>query len=46
MALVKGGFQRLFQTFLYFLIFLCAGIILGVYSYVSRIELFTRVARY
>lgn len=34
MALLKGGFQRLLQTFLYFLCFLCSGIILGVYSYV------------
>lgn len=35
MGLVKGGFQRLFQTFLYFLLFLCSAVILGVYSYVS-----------
>lgn len=33
MSLIKGGFQRLFQTFLYFLLFLCSGIILGIYSY-------------
>lgn len=35
MGLVKGGFQRLFQTFLYFLLFLCSAVILGIYSYVS-----------
>jgi hypothetical protein len=35
MGLVKGGFQRLFQTFLYLLLFLCAAVILGIYSYVS-----------
>lgn len=33
MALIKGGFLRLFQTFLYFLAFLCAAVILGIYSY-------------
>ena len=33
MAIIKGGFQRLLQTFLYLLCFCCAGIILGVYSY-------------
>ncbi|KAK3713646.1 hypothetical protein LTR37_008340 [Vermiconidia calcicola] len=33
MALVKGGFQRLLQTLLYGLLFLCAAIILGIYSY-------------
>lgn len=35
MGLIKGGFQRILQTFLYILLFLCAAIILGVYSYVS-----------
>jgi hypothetical protein len=38
MGLVKGGFQRLLQTFLYFLVFLCAAVILGIYSYVSMID--------
>jgi hypothetical protein len=33
MALIKGGFLRLFQTFLYLLAFLCAAIVLGIYSY-------------
>jgi len=33
MGLVKGGFQRLFQTLLYFILWLCAAIILGIYSY-------------
>lgn len=33
MGFVKGGFLRLFQTFLYALAFCCAAIILGVYSY-------------
>lgn len=33
MALIKGGFLRLFQTFLYLLAFLCAAVILGIYSY-------------
>ncbi|KAK3056588.1 hypothetical protein LTR09_002381 [Extremus antarcticus] len=38
MALIKGGFQRLLQTFLYIVIFLCAGIILGVYSYFLSVQ--------
>lgn len=38
MGLVKGGFQRLLQTFLYVLIFCCAGIILGVYSYFLSVQ--------
>ena len=38
MGIVKGGFLRLFQTFLYALNFCCAGIILGVYSYVCSIS--------
>jgi len=38
MGLVKGGFQRLFQTFLYILLFCCAGIILGVYSYFLSVQ--------
>lgn len=33
MGFVKGGFLRLFQTFLYALAFCCAAIILGIYSY-------------
>ncbi|KAL1297623.1 hypothetical protein AAFC00_006181 [Neodothiora populina] len=33
MGLLKGGFLRLFQTFLYTLAFCCAAIILGIYSY-------------
>jgi hypothetical protein len=33
MALIKGGFLRIFQTFLYLLAFACAAIILGIYSY-------------
>lgn len=33
MALIKGGFLRLFQTFLYLLAFLCAALILAIYSY-------------
>ncbi|KAF2768068.1 hypothetical protein EJ03DRAFT_328628 [Teratosphaeria nubilosa] len=33
MGLIKGGFLRLFQTFLYALAFCCSGIILGIYSY-------------
>lgn len=33
MGIVKGGALRLFQTFLYALIFCCAAIILGIYSY-------------
>ena len=33
MGLIKGGALRLFQTFLYGLLFLCAGIILGFFSY-------------
>lgn len=33
MALIKGGFLRIFQTFLYALAFLCAAVILGIYSY-------------
>lgn len=38
MGLVKGGFQRLLQTALYALIFCCAGIILGVYSYFLSVQ--------
>lgn len=38
MGIVKGGFQRLFQTFLYILLFCCAGIILGVYSYFLSVQ--------
>jgi hypothetical protein len=38
MALVKGGFQRLLQTALYALLFICAGIILGVYSYFLSVQ--------
>lgn len=33
MGIIKGGVERLFQTFLYLLLFCCAGIILGIYSY-------------
>lgn len=33
MGIFKGGFQRLFQTALYFLLFIASGVILGVYSY-------------
>lgn len=33
MGIFKGGFLRLSQSALYALIFLCAGIILGIYSY-------------
>lgn len=33
MGIVKGGFLRLFQTFLYFLAFCCSAIGLGIYSY-------------
>lgn len=33
MGLFKGGALRLFQTFLYALLFCCAGIILGIFSY-------------
>jgi hypothetical protein len=35
MGLIKGGFQRLLQTALYALLFLCSAIVLGIYSYVS-----------
>ena len=38
MSLIKGGFQRLFQTFLYILLFCCAGIIIGVYSYFLSVQ--------
>ena len=34
MGIIKGGFSRLFQTFLYFLAFCCSAIILGVYRFV------------
>lgn len=33
MGLFKGGALRLFQTFLYAVLFCCAAIILGIYSY-------------
>ncbi|KAM3418436.1 hypothetical protein BST61_g4423 [Cercospora zeina] len=33
MALIKGGFLRIFQTFLYLLAFCCAAVILGIFSY-------------
>ncbi|GAB7344662.1 hypothetical protein MBLNU457_3144t1 [Dothideomycetes sp. NU457] len=33
MGLIKGGFLRFAQTFLYLLCFCCAGLILGIYSY-------------
>lgn len=33
MGLVKGGFQRLFQTALYVILFLASAVILGFYSY-------------
>lgn len=33
MGLIKGGFLRFFQTFLYALAFCCSGIILGIFSY-------------
>ncbi|USW47656.1 hypothetical protein Slin15195_G009750 [Septoria linicola] len=33
MALIKGGFLRIFQTFLYLLAFLCSAVILGIFSY-------------
>ncbi|GAB7356389.1 hypothetical protein MBLNU459_g7169t1 [Dothideomycetes sp. NU459] len=33
MGLAKGGFLRLFQTFLYALEFCCAGVILGIFSW-------------
>ena len=36
MGLIKGGFQRLLQTCLYLILFLCSAIILGIYSYVRR----------
>ncbi|KAK5175672.1 uncharacterized protein LTR77_000811 [Saxophila tyrrhenica] len=38
MGLIKGGFQRLLQTALYALLFCCAGIILGVYSYFLSVQ--------
>lgn len=37
MGIVKGGFQRLFQSLLYFIIFLASAVILGFYSYVSTL---------
>lgn len=33
MGIIKGGALRLFQTLLYALAFLCAAVILGIYSY-------------
>ncbi|CZT16066.1 uncharacterized protein RCC_01906 [Ramularia collo-cygni] len=33
MGLIKGGFLRLSQTFLYVLAFLCSALIIGIYSY-------------
>jgi len=33
MGIIKGGFLRLSQTFLYVLAFLCSALIVGIYSY-------------
>ena len=44
MSVIKGGFQRLFQTFLYVLLFCCSGIILGVYSYFLSVQADRNVA--
>lgn len=35
MAAFKGGFHRFVLAMIYAIIFLCSGIILGIYSYVS-----------
>lgn len=37
MGLIKGGFLRLSQTFLYLLAFLCSALIVGIYRQVSSI---------
>ncbi|SMY20328.1 unnamed protein product [Zymoseptoria tritici ST99CH_1A5] len=33
MGLIKGGFMRFTQTFIYFLAFLCSAVALGIYAY-------------
>jgi len=38
MGLVKGGFQRLLTTLLYFLAFCCSAIIIGIYSYFLAVQ--------
>lgn len=38
MGIVKGGFLRFFQTFLYFISFCCAAIVLGIYSYFLSVQ--------